>query len=96
MTQADAASRTGITPEFYGRIERGHALPSMTTLARWVSVLDLDLDGIIAQAAGDVLPRGDAPQDPLPLRRVFRALRRATRAAREIVSRLLDMLGVEK
>lgn len=96
MTQADAAGRMGITPEFYGRIERGHALPSVTTLARWVEVLDLDLDAIIAQAAGDALPRSEAPHDPLPLRRVFRRLQRATPAAREIVARLLDALGVEE
>jgi transcriptional regulator with XRE-family HTH domain len=96
MTQADAAGRMGITPEFYGRIERGHALPSVTTLARWVAVLDLDLDAIIGQTAGDAQPRSKAPQDPLPLRRALRRLRRATPAAREIVARLLDALGVEE
>ena len=96
MTQSDAAIRMGITPEFYGRIERGHALPSVPTLARWAEVLDLDLDEIIAQAAGDALPRGAAPQEPLPLRRALRRLRRATPAAREIVARLLDALGVEE
>jgi transcriptional regulator with XRE-family HTH domain len=96
MTQADAAGRMGITPEFYGRIERGHALPSVTTLARWVEVLEFDLDAIIAQAAGDAPPRRDVPHDSLPLRRALRRLRRATPAAREIVSQILDALGVEE
>ncbi len=94
MTQADAASRMGITPEFYGRIERGHALPSVPTLARWVEVLDLD--AIISLAAGDALPQGATPYDPSPLRRALRLMRRATPAAREIVARLLDALGVEE
>lgn len=96
MTQSDAATRMGITPEFYGRIERGHALPSVTTLARWIDVLDLDLDAIIARAAGDAQPRVEVSSEPLPLRRVLRRLRRATPSTRELVSRLLDALGGEE
>lgn len=94
MTQSDAAARIGITPEFYGRIERGHALPSVATLARCTDVLDLDLDAIIARA-DDALPRVEIASEPPPLRRALRLLRRATPAAREFVSRLLDALGVE-
>lgn len=96
MTQSDAATRVGITPEFYGRIERGHALPSVTTLARCVAVLDLDLDAIIAQAAGDAPPRVEVSSEPPPLRRLLRRLRRAKPLTRELVSRLLDAFGVEE
>jgi transcriptional regulator with XRE-family HTH domain len=92
MTQADVANRLGITTGFYARVERGHALPSITTLARLVDTLDLDLDAIIERAAAGELPSPAVPSDPLPVRRVLRRLRRASRSARALVSELLDAL----
>jgi transcriptional regulator with XRE-family HTH domain len=96
MTQADVADRLGVTTEFYARIERGNALPSVTTLARLVDTLDLELDAIIARAAGGELPRAEPPCDPLPLRRVLRRLRRATPSARALVIELLEALDVQR
>lgn len=93
MTQADVAERLGVTTEFYARIERGHGLPSVTTLARLVPMLDLELDPIIARAAGGELAGPAAPSDPLPVRRVIRRLRRATPSARALVAELLEALG---
>ena len=96
MTRADVAERLGVTAEFYARIERGHALPSVTTLARLAGALDLELDAIIERAAGGELPGVEPPRDPLPIRRVLRRLRRARPSARRLVIELLDALGVEE
>lgn len=46
MSQAEAASRAGISEEFMGRIERGEALPSIPTLMRIVWLLGLDAGDI--------------------------------------------------
>jgi transcriptional regulator with XRE-family HTH domain len=96
MTRAEVADRLGVTTEFYARIERGHALPSVTTLARLMDALDLELDAIIQRAAGGELPGPAAPSDPLPVRRVLRRLRRATPSARKLAIELLDALGAEE
>jgi transcriptional regulator with XRE-family HTH domain len=96
MTRADVAEWLGVTTEFYARIERGNALPSVTTLARLVGALDLELDEIIARAAGGELPGVEPPRDPLPVRRVMRRLRRARPSARRLVIEILDALGVKE
>lgn len=96
MTQADVAERLGVTTEFYARIERGHALPSVTTLARLAGMLDLDLDAIIARAAAGELPGPEVSSDPPPVRRVLRRLRRASPSARALISELLDALDADE
>lgn len=92
MTQADVAARMGVTAEYYARIERGHALPSVTTLACLAGTLDLHLDAIIERAAGGELRGPAPPSDPLPVRRVLRRLRRASPSARALVMELLEVL----
>jgi transcriptional regulator with XRE-family HTH domain len=94
MKQADVAARLGVTTEFYARIERGGALPSVTTLARLVDVLDLELNPIIERAAGGALPGAVPPSDPPAVRRVLRRLRRATPSAWRLVLTLLEALDV--
>ncbi|HWN66494.1 MAG TPA: helix-turn-helix transcriptional regulator [Haliangium sp.] len=96
MPRADVAARLGVTTEFYARIERGQALPSVTTLARLVGALDLELDAIIERAAGGELPGVEPPRDPLPVRRVLRRLRRARPSTHRLVIELLDALGVKE
>jgi transcriptional regulator with XRE-family HTH domain len=92
MTQADVAARMGVTVEYYARIERGRALPGVTTLARLVGALDLLLDAIIERAAGGELAAPTLPSDPLPVRRLVRRLRRASPSALALVTELLAVL----
>jgi transcriptional regulator with XRE-family HTH domain len=47
LTQEDVAERVGVSTQFYGRIERGYALPSVTTLRRMLEVLDLRADELL-------------------------------------------------
>ena len=47
LTQAQIAQRIGISAEFYARVERGQALPSIETLARMVTVLGISADELL-------------------------------------------------
>lgn len=96
MTQADVAAKIGVTVTYYARIERGRALPGVTTLARLVGALDLELDAIIERAAGGKLPRPAPPSDPLPVRRLARRLRRASPSALALVTELLAVLASDE
>ena len=47
MTQGETAEQVGITAEFYARIERGHALPSVPTFHNMISVLQVSADELL-------------------------------------------------
>ena len=44
FTQGQAAGKIGISTEFYARLERGHALPSIHTLAKIADALEVSVD----------------------------------------------------
>jgi transcriptional regulator with XRE-family HTH domain len=92
MTQAEVADELGVTTERYARIERGQALPSVTSLARLADAFDLVLDVIIGRAAGLASARAESSRDALLMRRVLGRVRRATPCARALVIELLDTL----
>jgi transcriptional regulator with XRE-family HTH domain len=95
-TQEDAAERIGVSVEFYSRIERGAALPSLTTFVRMANVLKVSSDVMIGRSAsGDrqtaavisLLPsqREERPE----VRRVIRRLRIASPGTLRFVALLL-------
>ena len=55
LTQADVAERVGLATEVYGRLERGHMLPSVRTLLRICTVLHVSADR--SEVYGVSLPR---------------------------------------
>ena len=63
LTQEDVAELIGISGEFYARIERGQAMPSITTFAKMVNVLQMSADELLgltepaAEGAGARLRR---------------------------------------
>jgi transcriptional regulator with XRE-family HTH domain len=59
LTQSEAAEQIDITDEFYGRIERGKALPSVVTFVRMVQALNTTADHLLF---------GVAPNPSKPLR----------------------------
>lgn len=62
LTQEDVADRVGVSTQFYGRIERGYALPSVTTLRRMLEVLDLSADELLGPfQLGAIGPGSVAP-----------------------------------
>ena len=47
LTQEQTAERVGITIEFYGRMERGQALPSLKTLVRMADIMKTTPNGLL-------------------------------------------------
>jgi transcriptional regulator with XRE-family HTH domain len=60
LTQEKVAERLGVSVEFYGRVERGVAWPSIEVFARMVSVLGVSADVLLD------IDTGAAPE-PTPL-----------------------------
>ncbi|MCG8421897.1 MAG: helix-turn-helix domain-containing protein [Proteobacteria bacterium] len=100
LTQEDAAERIGVSAEFYARIERGHALPSVPTFARIVAALGVSADTLLGlrperpERRGDVVPNWTAspPTDSPEVRRLVRRLRRASPATLRLVTLLVKEL----
>lgn len=96
LTQEDVADRVGVSTQFYGRIERGYALPSVTTLRRMLEVLDLRADDLLGVAASepgisdDAITQAQLEADNPHLRRLMRYLRRASPVTLQVVKVLLD------
>ncbi len=96
LTQEDVADRVGVSTQFYGRIERGNALPSVTTLRRMLEVLDMSADVLLgvslseAASSDDAITQAQYEADNPPLRRLMRYLRRASPVTLQVVAVLLD------
>ncbi|ACY19299.1 helix-turn-helix transcriptional regulator [Haliangium ochraceum] len=83
VTQEEAAERIGITVEYYARIERGKALPSLLTFAQISVALEVSTEsllglGEITQRSVSGLPAWFSPpqqEESKQLRRLFRRLR---------------------
>lgn len=102
LTQEDVAERLAITPQFYGRIERGHALPSVVTLVHMTEVLDISADALmghngvrrVRSAKPRAGPRTRLKTDSPELRRLVRYLRKASPATIDLVSVLMEELAI--
>jgi transcriptional regulator with XRE-family HTH domain len=106
LTQEDAAERIGVSAEFYARIERGNALPSVPTLARISTSLGVSADSLLGRAvpgSDDASERAELPapvQPPAPapptdgpeLRRLARRLRKASPVTLRLVALLVKEL----
>ena len=64
LTQEAAAKLIGISAEFYARIERGNALPSVQTLRKMGVSLQISVDHLIGMV--DIRPYAGAPVKPQP------------------------------
>ena len=92
LTQEDAAERTGVSAEFYARIERGNALPSVPTLARISSALGVSADLMLGQtkvSRGKNVPKPQPANDPPEVRRVLRRVRQASPPTLRLVGLLI-------
>lgn len=58
LTQEEVAKRLSCSAEFYARIERGHAFPSVATFNRIVDVLEVSGDELLGLKSGD----GESPR----------------------------------
>ncbi|MFE8602548.1 helix-turn-helix domain-containing protein [Archangium violaceum] len=77
LTQEDIAERVGLTPEVYGRLERGDMLPSTPTLTKICVVLGISADAVVGLAEPEATQAQPAPDEELPpeIRRLLRMVR---------------------
>ena len=95
LTQAEVASRVGIAAPVYGRIERGHMLPSVPTLRQLCVALDIPANVLIGlnpeemKVAASRAEVGDSPE----LRRFANALRTLSPASLRALSALASVIA---
>lgn len=97
LTQEDAAERIRVSVEFYARIERGNALPSVQTFARMTSALGISADALLGRPApaspgDDTWLAAQPPNDPPEIRRVLRLLRKSSHSTLRLVTLLVKEL----
>lgn len=91
LTQADVAERIGIASEVYGRLERGHMLPSIQTFRRLCVVLSISADEALGlkPSQQEVKWAAEPPSDygeSAELRRLMRRARQLDRSSIRILS----------
>ena len=77
LTQEDIAERVGLTPEVYGRLERGDMLPSTPTLTKICVALGLSADLLVGLVEREAIQAQPAPDEELTpeIRRLLRLVR---------------------
>ncbi|GAB4516297.1 MAG: hypothetical protein Tsb0020_34980 [Haliangiales bacterium] len=89
LTQEDAADRIGISGEFYARIERGNAIPSVQTLVVMSDALGVSPDALLGyKPLSDPNPSA-APDEPSEVRLAIRRVRSGSPRAVRFVNMLL-------
>lgn len=95
LTQARMAEQLDVSVEFYGRIERGVAWPSIGTFQRMVEVLGVSADSLLGRellgaVMDEVATPAAAAADPPELRQLIAMLRQARPATLRLVSLYLN------
>jgi transcriptional regulator with XRE-family HTH domain len=82
LTQEEAAEHMGLVTEVYGRLERGHMLPSLPTLLRLCRALALDANPLLGFSSSRPPPwlerEARAEKEPPAVRRLLRTARQLT------------------
>lgn len=94
VTQEDAAESIGISAEFYARMERGHALPSVVTLAKIAGALGVTVDHLFgADSRGARVSPIPTPRPPKDSRQLSQIVDRARQdpELRRVVTALLKL-----
>lgn len=100
MTQAEIGEVIGITSEYYARIERGHAMPSIETFCRMVAVLQVSADVLLGVSSVSMHEVVMSQHELARLRQAYqwRKLMQRLRQARPEALRLAELLlgGIEE
>jgi transcriptional regulator with XRE-family HTH domain len=76
-SQADVAENVGISHEFYARIERGKTMPSVPTLVKLATALEVSVDSLVGSRSA-AQPRVTSREAETPdVRRLVRRVRQA-------------------
>lgn len=97
LTQEATAERIKVSSEYYARLERGHAFPSVPTLSVMMGVLGVSADDLLGLTVPELRPERPSGRTTHPagdraeVRRLIRRLRHASPAT----IRLIDLLVTE-
>ena len=93
LTQQQVAERIGVSVEFYSRMERGLAHPSLDTFLRMLDALGVRADTLLGldavHAASPAAVPMTSPDDPRDVRRVVAALQKLPASVSRFVAALL-------
>ncbi|HWN66776.1 MAG TPA: helix-turn-helix domain-containing protein [Haliangium sp.] len=96
LTQEQVSEQLGVSSEFYSRIERGLAHPSLETLLRMAEVLGVAVDALLGLDAGHAAARASFPltssEDPPVVRRLAAELQEAAPSTVRLVRAILGEL----
>ena len=96
LTQQQVAKRIGVSVEFYSRMERGLAHPSLEVFLRMLDALGVRADTLLGldatRAAAPVAVPLTSPDDPRDVRRVVAALQKLPVSTLRFVAALLSEL----
>lgn len=92
LTQEQVAEKLQVSSEFYSRIERGVAHPSLETLLRMADVLGVTVDALLGLDAARPAFQVASPQDPPAVRRLGEALERLRPSTVRLVRGILSEL----
>ncbi len=93
LTQAGVAKALGMTDEVYARYERAKMWPSIDRLCRLCEILGCSADSLLGLDQVEPGPEGTPPaEDPQPVRRLMRQLRKARPGTVRTVTRILSEL----
>jgi transcriptional regulator with XRE-family HTH domain len=96
LTQRQVAEQVGVSVEFYSRMERGLAHPSLEVFLRMLDVLGVRADTLLgldaAHATAPVVVPLTSPDDPRDVRRVIATLQKLPASAARLVTTLLNVL----
>jgi transcriptional regulator with XRE-family HTH domain len=93
LTQQQVAEQLGVSVEFYSRMERGLAHPSLDRFLRMLDVLGVSADTLLGLDAREPVPVAVAltsPDDPRDVRRVVAALQKLPASTLRFVAALLN------
>lgn len=95
LTQADVAEQIEISPEVYGRLERGQMLPSVVTLRKLALALGTRSDSLLGLERPLPLPQVAEPRASYGMDKELRKLIRRARRLRSSQLRLLSLLAAQ-
>jgi transcriptional regulator with XRE-family HTH domain len=93
LTQAGIAELLGMGDEVYARYERAKMWPSLDKLCRLCDILDCTADALLGLDEPPPTPvEAPPPEDPQPVRRLMRQLRKSRPRTVRLVGRMLSDL----
>lgn len=95
ITQEELAEMANISPSFLGMIERGHRIPSLTTVSKICNSLDISVDELL-ELRPEILKEGktkySAGNKDVVLEKVIRLLKDKEEDDKELALRILKKL----